>query len=1173
MDNLDESENNAKVSDSAYSNSCSNSQSRRSRSSKSTHSGSNSSGSSGYGGKPSTSGYSINNESQPPEKRSKDKDAKKKIPLQGLQTDLKVTEVINENECVPEIAPIFESSKEDISDVAQTQSPGLVQPEKGPETMEVSDRTSGKDEPVVCDTPVGTPVMFVTSDPNSTQTYDGFSCVISLQDGIVMYTTSSITTALGFPKDMWIGRSFIDFVHQRDRNTFASQITNGLAAPKSVNGTQTKAPDLGDHVSTMVCRIRRYKGLNTGFGIKDRVVTYMPFLLKFFFKNMNEDEGQVMYLVIQASPFFSAFKTPNEIVTNPKPFVMRHSPSGRLDYIDPESVPYLGYLPQDIIEKDVLLLYHPSDLFYLRQVYETIVKEGGEQRSKPYRMMAQNGDYLKLETEWTSFINPWSRKLEFVIGKHFIIEGPTNPDVFQTPEPDKFFKKYTEEETKAQAIRENMIRIMNEVLTKPAEAAKQQMSKRCQDLASFMESLIEEAPKPEEELRLVIQDADHSCYERDSVMLGGISPHHDYNDSHTSSETTLSYNQLNYNENLQRYFDSHEPYNVEKTDALAICDHANTSEMQEPVAGTRCILSNPGELDERASTSDSNAAAGASTSRAGTSIEYPALRLTESLLNKHNIDMEKELLKKHRETRSSSKGEREKASNESRQKKKEHLARCNALYQPTTAGLSADKAHGLKRASKQTEDGTTHKHRCSSPRNRRRFSQKVTNSPPLQATNNVPSPWPPNPVNNMNAFILGLGIPPQMSVMSPMTVPGALPMYYTPTSTQQMPSRFNPNTNLPHAHYHRYQNVSTVNPHMQYMQQGQINESDVVFQMNSVFATSGEANRVHPNNIPPTHYQQIHQSNQLQCMMLGQTVYGSPFMYSAIDPQMSYALQQSFVPQQTPNTQPLELSTSNYEEACKLTMPQKLGKSYFGNMRREKMAEVRANKGGHGRNIIGSSSVGASNRSTDTMTDERIKRRLDNSDSNNDKTDGESSYSSFYSSFFKTDSGSGSDTRHQNNKEDNKTPYRHKTNGKFWHNSDVSMTNVANARKIPRRKMDPPWMEQVCVTSELIYKYQIVTKNIDEVLSSDKEKLKQLEQPSLVNEQLSQLYLDLQLEGVAARLTLEEGITSSSSSGEESTAKSSKSRRRKREYSRLVMIYEEDAPLPPPDDTCSSYTS
>lgn len=46
-----ESTDNIKISDSAYSNSCSNSQSQLSASSKSRHCGSNSSGSSGYGGK------------------------------------------------------------------------------------------------------------------------------------------------------------------------------------------------------------------------------------------------------------------------------------------------------------------------------------------------------------------------------------------------------------------------------------------------------------------------------------------------------------------------------------------------------------------------------------------------------------------------------------------------------------------------------------------------------------------------------------------------------------------------------------------------------------------------------------------------------------------------------------------------------------------------------------------------------------------------------------------------------------------------------------------------------------------------------------------------------------------------------------------------------------------
>lgn len=51
--------------------------------------------------------------------------------------------------------------------------------------------------------------------------------------------------------------------------------------------------------------------------------------------------------------------------------------------------------------------------------------------------------------------------------------------------------------------------------------------------------------------------------------------------------------------------------------------------------------------------------------------------------------MEKELLKMHRGSRSS-KSEREKLTNENKQMTREHLARCNAVYQPTTASFSTE---------------------------------------------------------------------------------------------------------------------------------------------------------------------------------------------------------------------------------------------------------------------------------------------------------------------------------------------------------------------------------------------------------------------------------------------------------------------------------------------------
>ncbi|XP_075991029.1 period circadian regulator isoform X11 [Anticarsia gemmatalis] len=1088
MDNLDDSENNAKISDSAYSNSCSNSQSRRSHSSKSTHSGSNSSGSSGYGGKPSTSG-SSNNLGQPPKK---EKEAKKK---KQPQTDTTVTDVVVETEVRPaEPAPTFDEPNEETDDVMASPPPVHAQPDKGVENMDVStsERNSVKDEVASSNVPlINAAANYVTGRSTASYCSDGFSCVISMHDGVVMYTTSSLTATLGFPKDMWIGRSFIDFIHPRDRSTFASQITSGLAIPKIVNAA---CPP--NSISTLVCRIRRYRGLMSGFGVKDRVVTFMPFLLKLTFKNICDEEGKVIYLVIQATPFFSAFRTPFELVPKPVPFVIRHAANGNIEYVDPESVPYLGYLPQDLADKDALALYHPEDLNYLRQVYETIVKEGGLPRSKPYRMMTQNGDYLKLETEWSSFINPWSRKLEFVIGKHHIIEGPSNPDVFHSPDTEKPTKVSEEEKNKAQMLRENIVRTMNEVLTKPAELAKQQMTKRCQDLATFMESLMEEQPKTDEELRLEIQDPDNSYFERDSVMLGGISPHHDYNDSKSSTETPLSYNQLNYNDTLQRYFDSHQLHSYEDYNTVAGENILGLKDTRPVI--NHCLspmAQNSGDSGEMTSSCDSNLLAIGNSSPLAPVGDYVPIRLTESLLTKHNAEMEKELVKIHRETRSSSKGEREKATNKTRQKQKEHLARCNASFQPTDAiapNLDAQ-PHGVKRASKQIESETNaHKHHCSATRQSRRRQRTLSTSaadvqPSSTITTTVAaSHWPTTPVSNMNTFILGVGIPQQMSIMSPM--PGMFPMYYAPAPTAgAMPSA----------------------------------------------ATASNSR----NNAAQTF-----QAPAVPCMMYGQPMYGQPFMYSPINPQVSYPVQQTMMAQSmqyTTNTMnPLGLTSSNYEESTEAvpdTPPP----------RDKKASNLKSNRPGN--------------------VEEPV-----------DKTDGESSYSSFYSSFFKTESGSAEESGDAKKAEAMKKVRFSTFQTPLDSSSNYSKPDAVT--KAARRKMEPPWMEQVCVTSELIYKYQVLTKTMEEVLSADKKKMDAFEQPSLVNDQLGQLYLDLQLEGVAARLTLEEGVTSSSSSGEETTT--TKGPRRKREYSKLVMIYEEDAPLPPPaegaepePEACSSTNS
>ena len=50
---------------------------------------------------------------------------------------------------------------------------------------------------------------------------------MSLRKGTVVRTSSSMVELLGYPADMWVGRSFIDYVYPKDRASFTNTI-NGM---------------------------------------------------------------------------------------------------------------------------------------------------------------------------------------------------------------------------------------------------------------------------------------------------------------------------------------------------------------------------------------------------------------------------------------------------------------------------------------------------------------------------------------------------------------------------------------------------------------------------------------------------------------------------------------------------------------------------------------------------------------------------------------------------------------------------------------------------------------------------------------------------------------------------------------------------------------------------------
>lgn len=200
-----------------------------------------------------------------------------------------------------------------------------------------------------------------------------------------------------------------------------------------------------------------------------------------------------------------------------------------------------------------------------------------------------------------------------------------------------------------------MLKILSEPVPYPSDSVKQQVSKRCQALASFMESLL--VGVKQQELKLdVPAECEPAASEHGSVMLGEISPHHhsNHDDSKSSSETPPTYNQLNYFENLNRFFNSVHPIFVpnEFKSLPYQIDHVPTNEKDRMLSPIQqggeesggSFNSSSGDSPQFESTNTSN------TSNNERTIQ-PHLLLTEATVSRHTDAMECQMVKNHKRYR------------------------------------------------------------------------------------------------------------------------------------------------------------------------------------------------------------------------------------------------------------------------------------------------------------------------------------------------------------------------------------------------------------------------------------------------------------------------------------------------------------------------------------------
>ena len=116
-------------------------------------------------------------------------------------------------------------------------------------------------------------------------------------------------------------------------------------------------------------------------------------------------------------------------------------------------------------------------------------------------------------------------------------------------------------------------------------------------------------------------------------------------------------------------------------------------------------------------------------------------------------------------------------------------------------------------------------------------------------------------------------------------------------------------------------------------------------------------------------------------------------------------------------------------------------------------------------------------------------------------------------------------------------------------------------------------MNSASNSCELKYQYQLPVISLTDVLEADRKRLGLLQQPGLLNNQLNQLYSELEMEE-RTNVELSEGTMSSSSSNNEAAGSlqhHQEMRRQKKDF-RRTWLYDENAPFPQPTFTSTQPT-
>lgn len=285
---------------------------------------------------------------------------------------------------------------------------------------------------------------------------DGFLFVVGCDRGKIVFVSESVTKILNYSRAELIGQSLFDYIHPKDMGKVKEQLSASELYPRerlidAKTGLQVQA-DLPIGAARLCSGARRsffcrmkYNKISVKVEEKESqgntskkkdsqkycTVHCTGYMRSWPISQLGaEGEGEVDK---QESSHFSCLvavgrvhnhsspQVNGEVRVKPTEFITRYAMDGKFTFVDQRATTILGYLPQELLGTSCYEYFHQDDLPHLADRHRKVLRSKEKIDTNCYKFKTKYGSFVTLQSQWFSFVNPWTKELEYIVSTNTVI--------------------------------------------------------------------------------------------------------------------------------------------------------------------------------------------------------------------------------------------------------------------------------------------------------------------------------------------------------------------------------------------------------------------------------------------------------------------------------------------------------------------------------------------------------------------------------------------------------------------------------------------------------------------------------------------------------------------------------------------------------------------------------